>query len=64
MATKLNVPLFDESVSLSNPSGAVMKFIGMAGGASLAIAAIGVGQYIVNRAGDAAGADDDQFEVI
>lgn len=65
MATKLNVPLFDEEVDAGNPSDSVMKFVGMVGGAALAIAAIGGGQYVVNEIQGLTGNDsDDSFEVI
>jgi len=65
MATKLNVPLFNEGVDVSSPGDAAGKFVGMAGGAALAILAIGAGQWAINRGAEAAGAGNDiDFEVI
>ena len=58
MATKLNVPVFDEDVDVSNPGSAAMKFVGMAGGAALGIGALAVGQYVFNEASQATGQDE------
>ena len=58
MATKLNVPVFDEDVDISEPSGAAMKFVGMAGGAGLALAAVAAGQFLFNNASEAVRGDD------
>jgi len=60
MATELNVPVFDEDVDLSSPSSAAMKFVGMAGGAALAIAAVAGGQFIFNNASESVQGDDSE----
>lgn len=59
MATKLNVPVFDEDVDISQPSGAAMKFVGMAGGAALALAAVAGGQFVFNTTSEAVRGEDE-----
>jgi hypothetical protein len=55
MVVKGNVPLFNESVDASKPAQAGKKFIGMAFGGAVALAALMAGRWIVQQAQNTSG---------